>query len=284
MRETGYGSPLFLGVCRIAGACHWIEGTGPRATWRRLRAGSLWLTWYRLRLPRVKVPLTPSPAGQVIAEHLSIREGVRRKYRSAQGVLPLPDDFAEYLRGRHRQAVRTNVGHARRAGMTVASMAIDDWAPGEDDLRRPHITPGSIERWIVLDKDGVIVADSILSVDGDVALLHGLVASTTHARWLLHTAIVERLCGECGTLLINGEEAYSLGAGARHFQRLLGYEIARLRPTKPTRAHLGRSRPEPACLSWPPVPMSWQADALEIPGPTVTDLELEELLKPVVST
>jgi hypothetical protein len=220
----------------------------------------------------------------MIAEHLSIREGGRHKYRSAQGVLSLPDDFAEYLRGRHRQAVRTNVGHARRAGMTVASMAIDDWAPGEDDFRRPHIGPGPIERWIVLDRDGVIIGDAILSVDDEVALLHGLVAFTTNARWLLHTAIVERLCGDCGTLLINGEEAYNLGAGARHFQHLLGYGIACLRPTKPTGAHLGRSRPEPACLSWPPAPMSWQPDAPEVPIPTITDRELEELLKPVVST
>jgi hypothetical protein len=167
--------------------------------------------------------------------------------------------------------------------MTVASMAIDIWAPGEDDPRRPHISPGPIERWIVLDRDGLVIADSILSVDDDVALLHGLVASTTHARWLLHTAIVERLCGDCRTLLINGEEAYNLGAGARHFQHLLGYGIARLRPTKSTASHLGASRPEPACLSWPPAPMSWKVDVTEVPRPAVTDREIEELLKPVVS-
>jgi hypothetical protein len=252
MREVGYGSDLFLGVCRIAGTCRWIEGSGPGAIWRRLRAGSLWIVWYRLRLPDAKVPLTRSPAGLMIAGHLSIRAKGRRRYRAAQGVLPLPADFSEYMRGRHRQAVRTNVGHARRAGMAVRSEVIDEWVPGNDDSRRPFFEPGPVERWIVLDADGVLVADAILSVDAEVALLHGLVSATSQARWLLHTAIVERLCGRCGILLINGQEAYELADGARYFQRLLGYEIANLKPTRSGRA-LDSSAP---ARVWPSPPIA----------------------------
>ena len=79
--------------------------------------------------------------------------------------------------------------------------------------------------------DRAVVAQAILSVDDDVALLHGLVtiAANNNARWLLHTAIVERLCGSCSVLLTNSDDAYLLGAGTQHFQRLLGYDIARLR-------------------------------------------------------
>jgi hypothetical protein len=220
---------MFLRACAIAPACREIEGHGPRAVWLRFRTGSLLLKWYCLRLPSIRIRLTASPAGRMIGEHFAIREQGRWRYRRAQGTLRLPGEFSQYLGGRHRQAVRTNVAHARSAGLTIESVTIDNWSPGPGDFRAAHIAPGPIERWMVLDPDGELVADSILSVDDDVALLHGLVSSVTYARWLLHTAIVERLCGRCSVLLTNSEDAYLMGTGNQHFQRLLGYGIARLR-------------------------------------------------------
>jgi hypothetical protein len=197
----------------------------------------------------------------MISEHFAIRDEGRRRYRRAQGVIELPDDFSEYMRGRHRQAVRTNVGHARKAGLTVISYAVDNWAPGEGDVRRPDIAPGPIERWMVLDAEGVVVADSIVSVDESVALLHGLVSFATNARWLLHTAIVERLCGSCAVLLTSSEDAYWLGAGTQHFQRLLGYQIMRLRLPRSNRSLVVEPTAHPAGLSWPPEQLeqlTWQ--------------------------
>jgi hypothetical protein len=230
MPETGYGSDLFLRVCDVASTCRGIEGRGPYATLGRLRAGSLTLARYDRSLPTVEVRLTASPAGQMIGEHLAIRERGRFRYRGAQGVLRLPADFAGYLRGRHRQAVRTNVGHARRAGLTVTRTTVEGWEPGVDDTRRGLLTPGPVEWWRVYGPDPGVppVAEAIVTVDDDVALLHGLGSSASYARWLIHTAIVEHLCGRCGVLLVNSDDAYLLGAGHRHFQRLLGYEIARL--------------------------------------------------------
>jgi hypothetical protein len=230
MPETGYGSDLFLRVCDVASTCRGIEGRGPSATLGRLRAGSLTLARYERSLPTVEVRLTASPAGRMIGEHLAIRERGRLRYRSAQGVLPLPADFAGYLRGRHRQAVRTNVGHARRAGLTVTRATVEGWEPGLDDTRRGLLTPGPVEWWRVYGPDGEAppLAEAIVTVDDDVALLHGLGSSAKYARWLVHTAVVEHLCGRCGVLLVNSDDAYLLGAGHQHFQRLLGYEIARL--------------------------------------------------------
>lgn len=158
----------------------------------------------------------------------------------------LPAEPSQYMRGRHRQAVRTNVSHARNAALVVESCTIEDWAPGPDDSRAGHIAPGPIERWTVVDRDGVIVADSILSVDEEVALLHGLVSNVTYARWLLHTAIVERLCGSCSVLLTNSDDAYLMSGGNQHFQRLLGYGIARLRLSQP-----GPRVPEAPALTRP---------------------------------
>jgi hypothetical protein len=256
MTDTGYGSDSFLRACRIAPACRRVEGSGPGASLARLRAGSLELGRYRRQLPVATIRLTAAPAGRMIGEHFAIRAHGDWRFRHAQGVLPLPPEFSEYMRGRSRQAVRTNVAHARRSGLTAMSCVIDNWAPGEDDSRAGLITPGPAERWMILDADGIIVADSILSVDEDVALLQGLVSFTTHARWLLHTSIVERLCGECEVLLTNSDDAYLMGTGNQHFQRLLGYEISRLRVPRPVGPRAVGQAPQPAGLSWPPAQLT----------------------------
>jgi hypothetical protein len=252
MSDTGYGSVDFLHACRLAAARREDLGAGPRARWGRMRTTAA-LARYERRLPLTDLRLTASPSGRMIAEHFAIREGDGFRYRTAQGVLALPGDYADYMRGRHRQAVRTNVGHARRAGLTAFSTAVDSWYPGLDDTRRAAITPGPIERWVVLNPDGSCAADAILSVDDEVALLHGSVSFTPNARWLIHTAIVERLCGNAKILLTNSPDAYFLGSGHQHFQRLLGYRISRLRMTR-SAAPVGP--PQPAGLSWPPAPQT----------------------------
>jgi hypothetical protein len=175
------------------------------------------------------VRLTSTPAGQMIGQHLAIRADGRLRYRDAQGVLRLPVDSSEYLRGRHRQAVRTNVGHARRAGLRAEVEFVPDWTPGTDDSRLAFINPGPVERWNLFSPEGAVVAQAILSVDERVALLQGLMSLVPYGRWYLHTVMVERLCGSCEVLLINCDDAYLMPPGVQHFQRLLGYDIARLR-------------------------------------------------------
>jgi hypothetical protein len=261
MQDTGYGSEEFLRACRLAAACQEIEGTGLRPSLKRLR-GSAPLSRYHRRLPVTELRLTDSPAGRMIADHFAIRAGTHFRYRSAQGVLILPGDFADYIRGRSRQALRTNVGHARGAGLTVTSYAVDNWWPGVGDTRREAIAPGPIERWLVTDADGGCIGDSILSVDRDVALLHGLVAFAPNARWLLHAAIIERLCGNCQILLTNSEDAYLLAPGHQHLQRLLGFQISRLRVSEAT-APPPTASTHPAGLRWPPEEPSTCGIALE---------------------
>lgn len=256
MQDTGYGSDAFLRACQINAAIASITGKGPRSAWRRVRAGAPRLSRYRSQLPTAKINLTRSPAGRMIGQHFSVRRDGDWMYRHAQGVLTLPADPSEYLRGRHRQAIRTNVGHARRAGVTVYSYAVDNWVPGVGDIRRDVIEPGPIERWLAIDADEVIIGDSILSVDEHVALLHGLVSDGQHVRWLIHTAIVERLCGHCDLLLTNSEAAYKHGPGFHHFQRLLGYRLSRVHVVPPHPSSPTPRPAQPAAFSWPEHPMT----------------------------
>ena len=249
--ECGYGSEAFARVARNERALVQIEGTGPVAMGRRIMSGSLERAWYRRRLPPFSIQLTDSPAGRMIDEHLAIREGRRWRHRDAQGVLVLPPDFADYRRGRHRQAMRTNLNHARRAGIRVTATALELWGPGPGDFRAGLITPGPIERWMALDGEGTMVGDSILSVDAHAALLHGMVTTVGPARWLLHTAIVERLCGHCEVLLVNSAAVYRESYGSHHLQRLLGYQIQRLQVHEPL-------RPDPGVIT--PIPDPTQPD------------------------
>jgi hypothetical protein len=245
MAETGYGSDLYLRARDAASACRGIQGRGPSATLARLRAGSMELARYERSLPSVAVRLSDAPAGRLIREHLAIRtqDGARYRYRGPQGVLTLPGDFAEYMRGRHRQAVRTNVGHARRAGLTVNHRVLSDWEPGHDDTRRGLLSPGPIEHWKVFEHGKVLpVAEAIFTVDDEVALLHGLGSHNPHARWLIHTEVVERLCGSARFLLVNSDDAFLIRPGDQYFQRLLGYEITRLRLERVSASRRGLGR------------------------------------------
>jgi hypothetical protein len=251
-RRTGYGTPAFDRACRIALRCRAIEGTGLRVAAARLQAGLPLLVWYWLQLPVVKPRLSNAPAGRMIQEQLWLREAGRLRYRRAQGVLFLPATFSQYLRGRHRQAVRTNAARARDGGMTVKRAFYPIWSPGPDDCRAGHLTPGPVERWSVIDATGAMVADSVLTVDCETALLQGLVSTASYARWLLHTAIVERLCGECTLLLTNSDDVPLLSTGNQHFQRLLGYTIVRVQ----ARRSWAQLAPRAGWLRWRSAPSS----------------------------
>ena len=177
-------------------------------------------------LPLTNVRLSDSPSGLAIAEHLSLRRWGIPRFRLAQGVLYLPSDFASYLAGRRRQAVRTNVRRARDAGIACHSRTLSAWRRPEQKLTRT----APVEHWWATSGDGATVGEAWLTVDDDCALLHSMTSSGRYARWLLHTTIVERLCAaHCRLLLTNSFDLPLMAPGQQYFQRLLGYSIARVR-------------------------------------------------------
>jgi hypothetical protein len=177
-------------------------------------------------LPQTNVHLSDSPTGLAIAEHLSLTRWGIPRFRLAQGVLYLPSDFASYLRGRRRQAVRTNVRRARDLGIDSHSTTVPGWTrPGEKLTRA-----APVEHWWATSPDGAVVGEAWVTVDEECALLHTMGSSERYARWLLHTAIVERLCAvHCRLLLTSSFDVPLMAPGQQYFQRLLGYSIARVR-------------------------------------------------------
>lgn len=182
---------------------------------------------YLREVPRVRFALSERPTGRLIAAHLALTYLGVPRFRLAQGVLHLPPDFASYIRGRRRQAVRTNVRRASERAIVCGCRTLESWTPDDRDLGLSAQT----EYWWATDRNGEIVGEAWVTVDDECALLHALECTENGVRWLLHTALVQRLCDAgCPLLLTNSCDVPLLPAGQRYFQRLLGYSVAHLLP------------------------------------------------------
>lgn len=176
-------------------------------------------------IPRTRLRLSRSPSGELIRSHLRLRRWGLPRFRLAQGVLHLPESFSTYMRGRSKQAVRTNVARARARGIQSAYTIVPEWTPFD----HPRAPAAPAQHWQAKNEAGVVLGEAWVTVDRHCALLHSLVTKESDVRWLLHTAIVEQLClSGCRRLLTNSHDAFLMPVGQQYFQRLLGYSIERL--------------------------------------------------------
>jgi hypothetical protein len=251
-RANTYGSVRVARASQCAQALRFkLPRLGPmRLAQALLRLPSLALLL--LTIPRLDVETSATESGRQVRIHLGQRSFGLPRFQLAQGVLGLPDSFALYMRGRHRQAVRTNVRRALEQGIVCHHFALtstaaatlpaahvltlstykdecpvaDQWADAPA-IDVPGV-PG--EFWWACDASGAVVARGWLTVDDGCAILHGLVTTGTGVRWLVHTAMVERLCAAgCRLLLTNSFDVPLMDPGLQYFQGLLGYSIARIR-------------------------------------------------------
>jgi hypothetical protein len=185
--------------------------------------------------PRTRLNVSECPSGQRIRAHLRLRRWGLPRFRLAQGVLHLPEDYASYLRGRRRQALRTNVARARARSVECTHTIVCDGLSNGHSCDQP----APVERWQATNRAGSLVGEAWLTVDAECALMHSMVTSETDVRWLLHAAIIEQLCDRgCRQLLTNSHDAFLMAPGQQYFQRLLGYSVERVA--------LRRSLPAPA--------------------------------------
>jgi hypothetical protein len=183
------------------------------------RRRELWAGVELLRsLPSLEVRLTDELAGRAIRERLDAPSR-----RLARASLRLPDDLAEYLRGRPKQAVRTNLRHASEAGITcrrlfgaeaqaggmAAFVAAGGW--GEEEWRRLAaklgVTGGEQDLHLAEDEHGGPVALAAVDADRECAYLAYLKA--------------------LDVLLVGN--AMRLSPGLQYFQQRLGFEVCNVR-------------------------------------------------------
>jgi hypothetical protein len=209
---------------------------------------SLPTAWELLRLPRRHVLLPASRASEELRQVLSRKIGPWHVPRPVLAVLDLPDVMDEYLRGRARQAVRTNTARARDAGVitrevvdpaareSVAhSILAARVAPVGPRERAPDwfVSLHSDHRWFAAeDPDAGYVALAVVLVAGSDACLRAFLATHEErlpgVRYLLHTFTLAELHA-AGVRRIWADGPMHTAQGVQYFQRRLGYELARPR-------------------------------------------------------
>ena len=248
----------------------------------------IWLTLRLLvRLPLVEVTAPgrrPRPA-----EFYSPFDGSRASHvvervrcalrlpclRLGQAVLRLPRTPEEYLRGRHRQAVRTNCTRAQALGLVVREVAgeaegvrlLGRIVHGDRyDARRlarsraaRQPTKG-LRTLAVYDASGQAVGAAAFYRSGRYARLEALKCVSSDrssvARYLLHTRLVETLIRD-GVVVLFADSGITVTPGTHYLQQRVGYEIinVRIRRARPAR----RLRAAPVRLVRPAAPRRVEA-------------------------
>ncbi|HWF74393.1 MAG TPA: hypothetical protein VG186_13680 [Solirubrobacteraceae bacterium] len=203
-----------------------------------------------VRSPKVDVVVSDSEAGQALGQHLDERFlGIFPQNRLCQGVLILPERPSDYLCGRRRRTVRTNLRRAVAAGIHCETIdspsdALDAaWrvvharrAPtNADDLAtltgglptlfgRPEVT-----LLVARDHDSSPRAVAAVVIDDNVCLIRLAVSSSHEARWALHHHLVLTLIARRVKYLLAACDgpfgALGLARNEQYYQHLLGYDL-----------------------------------------------------------
>jgi hypothetical protein len=207
------------------------------------------------RLPGIKVVIS-----SVEIEAAAIRTLLARHYLLARvggfaaAVLKLPDEAGQYSLGASKQTLRRKVRYAQRLGVRWAE--VNDTherrrllrLSGEYERTHPNITyrnpnPDNSDLlmyrlWLAAySADGHPLLLSVSPLDGDVALLTyfrtlGVGQEQSNARYLMMQVLVESLVSR-GVRYLVDSGSLAMPNGLRHFQRMLGFRIVRIRIARP---------------------------------------------------
>ena len=163
----------------------------------------------------------------------------------AWAVLDLPAAEEHYLAGRPRQALRTNLGHARARGVTSSRVTHETWSEAVTAvLRARGVTPGlELDRprpgqqaayYVARDARGTPLAFAEVALFGQFAGLFHLISrpdqqpDASWARYQLHTFLVLDL-DRFGVEHLLAGSALREPVGNQYFQHLLGYRARNIR-------------------------------------------------------
>jgi hypothetical protein len=251
-RRLRYGGPWFSAASALPLAGLIRDGRVPAlaADVVRQPARGAALLRLLLRTRSEELRLSESSAGQALRDYFNVRAfGVFPRNRLCRGVLLLPRDHSEYLRGRSRQALRTNLRRASHAGITCEtvidrSRVLDELTDvfrlagdREADAWRATLARREVTLMVARQKCGRPLAIAGAVVDDAVCLIIFALAISHEARWALHDHLVRTLIARrVRYLLADGGGPFgALGftTNVQHYQQLLGYELRHLVPAKP---------------------------------------------------
>jgi hypothetical protein len=177
-----------------------------------------------------------------------VGSGPARRGRLAQAVLELPTVEEHYLTGRPKQALRTNLRHARELGVISGRVATyEQWfeaanvilnaRPDGKAVGQEMDKPGPRQHavyYVARDAHESPLAFAGVALFGQFAVLFSMLSrpdrhpSASWARYQLHTFLALDL-GRSGVEHLLVGSALREKAGNQYFQHLLGYRARNLR-------------------------------------------------------
>jgi hypothetical protein len=258
-RRLRYGSPWVSAVQVLplnAGASHpRIVAAAVARPWRVAALLALILA-----IRRECVVLSGSRTGHALEAYFNERLFGIPRNRLSRGVLILPQEHADYVRGRRRQALRTNLRRAAAAGIRCEEMT-DPRRAADDALRllrhygntetetetetewqarmtglRALLTRPEATVTIARDQHGRPVALVVAIIDETVCLIDLAVSTCHDASWALHDHLVRILIARRVRYLLAMGGGLFGGLGftknVQHYQHLLGYELRHVIPAR----------------------------------------------------
>jgi hypothetical protein len=192
-----------------------------------------------------RLPVTDIRVRQADADAWWFGHWFGRRRSLAWAVLDLPATEDHYLVGRPKQALRTNLRHARTCGVSSSRVSYETWfeavsavllardsKPGSEQARP---APGQrVAFYVARDVRGTALAYAGAALFGQFAVLFALMGrperqpDASWARYQLHTFLVFDL-GSSGVKHLLTGSALREPAGQQYFQHLLGYRPRNLR-------------------------------------------------------
>jgi hypothetical protein len=233
-RELRYGSQEFLA------ASDWARGLPlhPRAP-AIVRSVVRNPAILRLLATVWRLPVTDIRVRRADADAWWFGHWFGPRRRLAWAVLELPAAENHYLVGRPKQALRTNLRHARALGVTSSRVTYETWSEAvnsvmqarDDEPGPEQDRPGPRQRvayYVARDGCGTALACAAAALFEQFAVLFALVSrpdrqpDASWARYQLHTFLVSDL-GSSGVKHLLTGSALREQAGHQYFQHLLGY-------------------------------------------------------------
>jgi hypothetical protein len=212
------------------------------------------------RLPCLEARIGDTPEGRIIARALDTVCLMKVFTLSRLGacILSIPERPSDYSAGASKQTLRRKVRAAEKAGIScrhidceieqrrLVAMLDRAIARKSNPLYREQGSDhsyliGSGIWTVAFAPDGEPLVIAVTPRDGRWALLRAFVSlgesqERSDARYLLTKVVAERLSSEGVRHLFDTRGPSQLPNGLRHFQRMLGFRIARVRLVREPRA------------------------------------------------
>lgn len=204
------------------------------------------------RLPSLDVAAPSATVeGAPIRTQLSERPMVMHTVGLVRSVLTLPHEAGQYSLGASKQTLRRKVRQATRLGVRWAEVndpaerqrlvkLAEEYVRTHPDATYRNPNPDTSDLlsyglWLAAySAEGHPLLLSVTPIDGEIALLRyfrtlGGGEEQSNARYLMTEVLVEHLVNRGARYLVDGLFPAWLPNGLRHYQRMVGFRIVRLR-------------------------------------------------------